>query len=125
MFNYRPVFIAAFALSATALACAESAPAAGSTTTQTQGLAADGATGADKGPGQHPHGPPPEAFAACQSKAAGDACTISFQEKTLAGTCTAPPAGAPDARVFCLPKDMPPPPPGGPHGPGGPPPPKN
>jgi hypothetical protein len=48
-------------------------------------------------------GPPPEAFAACKSLAAGAACSVPLGPDTLKGTCWAPegkplacrPAGAP------------------------------
>lgn len=68
---------------------------------------------ADEG---HPHGPPPEAFAACTDKKTGDSCTVTLRDRTLSGTCTA----TPDDRVACRPDHMPPPPDG--RGPGGTPP---
>jgi hypothetical protein len=64
--------------------------------------------------GPHPHRPPPEAFSACEGKAAGDACQVTLHDRTLDGSCVAPQQD----ELFCLPKDMPPPPPGG-GGPGG------
>lgn len=74
-------------------------------------------------PGHRPPGPPPEAIAACAGKAAGDACTVELPDRQIEGTCTAPPEGAPDDTLFCLPEGAPPPPPhrggrrGGHHGP--------
>ena len=55
-------------------------------------------------------GPPPipqEAYAACDSKAAGDACSVRFAGQDLKGTCTTEPSGS---RLVCLPNDRPPPP---------------
>lgn len=80
---------------------------------------ADGKGGRDG----HHRGPPPEAIAACDGKAAGDACTFSHDDQSIAGTCVAPPADAPaDASIACRPDNMPeggPPPGGGHDGPGG------
>lgn len=96
------------------LACAESA-AASDTSAQSAGLAlADASPNQDRRPPPH-HGPPPEAFEACSSKSAGDACTVALGSRSLAGTCVAPPADAPDTRLVCAPADRPPPPPGGPR----------
>jgi hypothetical protein len=55
------------------------------------------------------HEPPPEAFAACDSKADGDVCSVTFHDSAHAGTCHAPEG----KRLACLPNDMPhhPPPP--------------
>ena len=45
-----------------------------------------------------PHGPPPEAVAACKGKNAGAACNFADREGVnLSGTCFAPPAGGPGA----------------------------
>jgi hypothetical protein len=69
----------------------------------------------DHGDGHH-RGPPPEAFAACEGKAAGDACTMTHEDVSIAGTCVSPPADAPaDAKIACRPDHMPEggPPPGG------------
>ncbi|MGA2447835.1 MAG: hypothetical protein ABTD50_04080 [Polyangiaceae bacterium] len=54
---------------------------------------------------QHPHGPPPEAYAACDSKAAGDACTMSMHGETVDGTCNMFPS---DTRLSCRPNHPPP-----------------
>jgi hypothetical protein len=44
------------------------------------------------GAGERPHGPPPEAIAACKGKSAGAACTFTGRHNnTLTGTCFAPP----------------------------------
>ncbi len=55
-----------------------------------------------------PREPPPEAFQACQDKAAGDACTVKLPDLTLDGKCV---KSQQDERVFCMPSQMPPPPP--------------
>jgi hypothetical protein len=52
---------------------------------------------------------PPEAYAACESKSAGDACTVNIHGSDLAGTCA---AGPDDARLFCRLSAPPPRPPG-------------
>ncbi|HVK76059.1 MAG TPA: CotH kinase family protein [Kofleriaceae bacterium] len=60
--------------------------------------------------GSRPHpGPPPEAFTACDARASGDACIVSFGDHTMEGVCR-------DlrGRLACEPKDRP----GGPGGPG-------
>jgi len=58
---------------------------------------------------------PPEAFAACSSKASGDTCSVSFRGQTLEGTCAAHPT---DSKLFCRLHRPPPPPDGqGPRGP--------
>lgn len=78
------------------------------------------ATALDAGePHMRHHGPPPEAFAACASKAAGDACSVTFHGETLAGRCAAPP-GDGGTTLACRPDQMPehgPGPGGHPHGP--------
>ena len=57
------------------------------------------AMGQESGPGGHRHGPPPEAFAACQGKASGGVCSFTGRRnEKLAGTCFAPPAGGPGAK---------------------------
>lgn len=61
-------------------------------------------------PGGPGHRPPREALEACEGKAAGDACTVVLPDREIDGTCTAPPEGAPDHRLFCLPEGAPPPP---------------
>lgn len=79
-----------------------------STQTQAQSATTEGSGGREgnRPPPPH-HGPPPEAFEACQSKAAGDVCTVTFGEESLAGKCVAPPEGAPDARISCRPDKLP------------------
>ncbi|MGA7750560.1 MAG: hypothetical protein WCA63_10465 [Gallionella sp.] len=50
--------------------------------------------GMGPGSGQHPHGPPPQAIAACKDKASGAECSfIGRENKTRTGTCFAPPGG--------------------------------
>jgi hypothetical protein len=42
--------------------------------------------------GDHPHGPPPEAIAACKGKAVDAACTFTGRQgEHLTGTCFVPP----------------------------------
>jgi hypothetical protein len=54
------------------------------------------------------HGPPPEAFTACDGKAKGDACSVQIHDTTVAGVCDAPPS---ETRLACRPNHPPPPPP--------------
>jgi len=54
------------------------------------------------------HGPPPQAFTACDGKAHGDACSVSFHGTDVSGTCDAPPG---ESRLACRPDHPPPPPP--------------
>ena len=73
------------------------------------------ATASDAGrPPMRPHGPPPEALAACTGKAAGDACSVTLRDETLTGKCAAPPFDA-GAGLACRPDRMP----EHGHGPGG------
>lgn len=54
---------------------------------------------------------PPEAYSACASKAAGDACTVQIHDHTIEGTCAAMPS---EQRLHCRPNGPPPgPPPNG------------
>lgn len=62
-----------------------------------------------------PPEPPPEAYTACTSKAAGATCSVTFHEHTMSGTCSVI-----ADKLACKP-DHPPGGPGG-HGPHGPPP---
>jgi hypothetical protein len=48
---------------------------------------------------------PPEAYAACDSKREGDACSVQFREHEIHGTC-APAEGS--GKLFCRPSDLPP-----------------
>jgi hypothetical protein len=52
-----------------------------------------------------PHGPPPAALAACSSSKLGEACSVTFGDHTLAGTCEAGPSG--DGPLACRPNDRP------------------
>jgi hypothetical protein len=45
------------------------------------------------------HQLPPAAFDACQGKGVGDACTVTFGERTIEAKC----AAAPDGRLACRP----------------------
>ena len=76
--------------------------------------------GGPRGEGPHggPHAPPPEAFTACEGKAAKDACSVQLGDKSVEGTCEAAPEGAEDTRLSCRSAGGPPPgghPPGPPH----------
>lgn len=53
---------------------------------------------APKGP---PPGPPPAAVQACTSLAKGDACKVTFGDRTLDGTCVTGPNG--NEPLACLP----------------------
>jgi hypothetical protein len=64
-----------------------------------------GAAIADDHPCPGPH-PPPEALAACDGKESGDACSVALPDRTLNGTCLAPPG----KRLACIPEGAPPPP---------------
>jgi hypothetical protein len=55
-------------------------------------------------------GPPAEAFEACVGKSRGDACTVTFGDRTMKGTCEAPPPDVKDTRLSCRPSEMPRPP---------------
>ncbi|APR83396.1 Hypothetical protein A7982_08745 [Minicystis rosea] len=54
------------------------------------------------------HGPPPEAFTACDGKARGDTCSVQFHDTAVQGTCDAPPDAS---KLACRPNHPPPPPP--------------
>ena len=70
-------------------------------------LALSAAAQTDRPP---PQGPPPEAYAACATKAQGDACSVSLRDATVTGVCA---QDLQSQSLFCRP-DRPPP---GPHGP--------
>ncbi len=56
------------------------------------------------GHGGHPHGPPPaEVFAACDGKAADEACSVTIGDRSIEGTCKAPPPGVAETRLGCAP----------------------
>ncbi len=61
--------------------------------------------------GRH-HGPPPEAIEACSGKSEGTACAVSFDGKSVNGTCSKGPHGG--ETVACKPEGGPP---GGHRGP--------
>ena len=65
---------------------------------------------ADEPPPGPPREPPPEAFAACESKSEGDACAVSLRDREIHGTCETERSGK---RLFCRPDGPPPPPPSG------------
>jgi hypothetical protein len=49
---------------------------------------------------------PPEAYAACDSKQEGDACSVPIRDREIQGTCT---SGDTAGRLFCRPSEPPPP----------------
>ncbi len=59
------------------------------------------------GPSKGHHGPPPEALSACSGKASGVTCSVTFDGRTLTGTCRSGPNGE---ALACMPE-------GGHHGP--------
>ncbi len=61
--------------------------------------------------GPPPHGPPPEALAACQGKSSDAACSFTHDGRSLEGTCFTP---LRDLPLACRPAGGPPP--GGPGG---------
>jgi hypothetical protein len=65
---------------------------------------------ADEPPPGPPREPPPQAFSACESKAAGDACTVTMPDREIHGVCETERSGN---RLFCRPEGPPPPPPSG------------
>lgn len=118
MKNLKIALIGSFAAAVLAACGGTTATGEPSSQSQAQTTAADGGASPDgKRPGHHHHGPPPEAFEACVSKAAGDACTVTFGSESIAGKCVTPPEGAPDTRIVCRPDKMPEH--GGKGGPGG------
>ena len=56
-----------------------------------------------------PRDPPPDMVAACDNRAAGDSCSVTFKGQTIEGTCRSDPRG--DGPLACFAKG---PPPGGP-----------
>jgi hypothetical protein len=60
---------------------------------------------ADSDGGCPRRGPPEEAFTACASAKEGDACTVTFGDRAIAGTCE--PFG--DRGLACRPDGPPPP----------------
>lgn len=55
--------------------------------------------------GEGPPQPPPQAFAACDGKSSGAACSVKFGERSIEGTCTSHPS---EQRLFCMPSGPPP-----------------
>ncbi|WP_029407454.1 hypothetical protein [Thiomicrorhabdus sp. Milos-T2] len=45
--------------------------------------------------------PPAEAFTACESKSAGQSCTVTSSRGEMTGTCKAPPQG--EGELACVP----------------------
>jgi len=66
-------------------------------------------------PSSHPadasprHRPPQEAFDACKSLSEGAACSVTFQDRTMNGTCRKGPRG--ESELACVPERAPGPPP--------------
>lgn len=59
--------------------------------------------------GSNAHADPPqlpqEAFTACEGKSEGDACSVTFREHTIEGTCATGPEGG---KLHCRPSGPPP-----------------
>lgn len=55
--------------------------------------------------GGHPHGPPPEAIQACEGKAESAACSVTFGDHTMEGTCRRGPDGK--GELACAPSGPP------------------
>lgn len=86
--------LAALALPAAAL---DSNPAQGGANNANQGMGRGPQGMPPGGPGGRHHGPPPEAVAACNGKAAGASCQFVDREGiNLSGSCFQPPAGGPN-----------------------------
>jgi len=51
-----------------------------------------------------PPAPPAEAYTACESKAAGDSCTVTLHDRTVDGTCDQRPS---DDKLSCRPSRPP------------------
>ncbi len=49
---------------------------------------------------------PPEAYAACDSKREGDACSVQIRDREIQGTCA---SGDTTGKLFCRPSGPPPP----------------
>lgn len=64
---------------------------------------------AQSGPPPGPMRPPQEAIEACANRAEGDACSVTFGDRTMDGTCRKGPNG--DGSLACAPKAPPGPPP--------------
>ena len=64
--------------------------------------------GAEAPPAPRHHGPPKEAFAACEGKAVDAACTVAMGPESIEGICRKGPGE--ESVSVCVPKDFPPPP---------------
>lgn len=60
-----------------------------------------------RGPGRRGP-PPPEAFAACKAKKAGDACEVALPDRKINGKCS--PGREDETKLVCRPERMGPPP---------------
>jgi hypothetical protein len=88
-------------------------------------LAFDAGSNAPPPPHHGHHAPPQEAIDACTKKKADDACSFTFRDHAITGTCKAPPDNA--SQLACRPDHPPPhhggsdePPPPPPEGAAGP-----
>ena len=59
-------------------------------------------------PAGHPHGPPPEALAACQGQSEGASCGFTMGDRAMTGTCRTGPGG--EGALACAPPRRGPPP---------------
>lgn len=55
-------------------------------------------------PTLRPRRPPEEAYAACAGLSGGSSCSVTFPDRTLAGSCVAPPNS--DGKLACLPAEF-------------------
>lgn len=85
----QSILVAAFVLAGiTTVAAAQTMNPGG----QMNGQGMGGGQGMN-GQGGRPHGPPPEAIAACKDKSSGDDCSFTGRNsQNITGTCFAPPS---------------------------------
>lgn len=91
------------------LVCALTASLAagcGSSGTNTNTPSGDG-TAAPAGTGADPDAMPAEFFAACEGKDEAATCEVSYDGRTMAGTCVLPPAESGEKRRVCKPDKLP------------------
>lgn len=89
--------LSALALLVLAAACDKSSASSDTTTSASAAQPLTEGSGRERG---RP-GPGGEMFEACNGKTAGATCTVKMHDKDMNGTCAAPPAGAPNAKLMC------------------------
>ncbi len=68
-----------------------------------------GAGGSQSRNGGRRHGPPPEAYTACEGLSDGGACSVETPDGTLSGTCRVPRRrSSQEASLICVPEGGPP-----------------